>query len=76
MKITRRGTSRDHGPATIELKNVICSFDPSDGMFHLKAMNVSDFRAEATHNYDVSLSPQELDKLTSAAFASLPRAAG
>jgi len=73
MRITRRGTNRDHGPASIEFRNIEFSYQASDGLLHIKSWNIADFRADAAHNYDVTLSVQELEQLVSCALKAIPK---
>ena len=66
MKITRRGTSSDHGPSDIELGDVAVKWQSSPAFVHLRATGVRDFNREAHHDYDIRMSVEELRALLGA----------
>lgn len=73
MKITRHGSSRFMGYASIDLKKSTIAWDAKDGLIHLKSYNIRDFTAEAAHNYDVTLTLDELRQMLSAALQAVPQ---
>ena len=61
------------GYASIHLKKPSISWDAKDGLIHIKSNNVRDFTADAAHNYDITLSLDELKQLLSVALQAVPQ---
>ena len=64
MKISRRGTSADHGESSIELKTPSFAWRKSDSSITIKQSNVRDFSTKSHHSYTVSISLPELNNLS------------
>ena len=60
MKISRRGTSADHGESSIELKTPSFAWRKSDSSITIKQSNVKDFSTKSHHGYTISLSLPEV----------------
>lgn len=73
MEIKRHGSSRFMGYTSIHFKRPSIAWDAKDGLIHIKSNNVSDFASDATHNYDISLSIDELGQLLAAALQAVPK---
>lgn len=63
MKISRRGTSADHGESSIELKTPSFAWRKSDSSITIKQSNVKDFSTKSHHGYTISLGLPELVSL-------------
>ncbi len=61
MKITRRGSSANHGDSEIELENYEIKYGNST--IHLQKSRIKDFNTDSTHDYTISLSMEELSNL-------------
>ncbi len=60
MKITRRGTLADHGPATIELKEPKFEWRSGGSNLVIVKAGVGDFSGKARHDYHVQVSASEI----------------
>lgn len=56
MDISRRGSSADHGPSSINLKDPSVSWNEINKVVEIKKGRVKDFSGKSHHNYKVSLS--------------------
>jgi hypothetical protein len=63
MKISRYGSSADHGVSTIALKDPTCGWSENLNVVTLKKSRVADFNTESRHNYTVTLSLQEIGNI-------------
>jgi hypothetical protein len=63
MKISRRGTSADHGESSIELKAPSFAWRKSDSSITIKQSNVKDFSTKSHHGYTISVGLPELVSL-------------
>jgi hypothetical protein len=63
MDISRRGSSADHGPSSINLKDPSVSWNEANKAVEIKKGSVKDFSTESRHNYTISLSLDEIAKI-------------
>lgn len=63
MKISRSGTSADHGVSSIELNTPAFTWRKSDSRLAIKQLNVKDFSTGSHHDYTIFLSLPELVSL-------------
>jgi len=61
------------GYASIDLAKSTIAWDATDGLIHLKSFNVRDFTADAAHNYDVTLTLDELRQMLAVALQAVPQ---
>ena len=69
MIIKRRGSSRNMGVGQITLDGLSFSLR-DDGSVSISCLSVKDFNKEAHHDYEVSITPEEVRKITSFALRS------
>lgn len=69
MLIRRNGSSRNMGIHEISLDNQSFSLG-SDGSVLISSFSVKDFNADARHDYNIIISPEEVRKITSFALRS------
>lgn len=66
MKISRIGTSANHGESSIELNSPKFSWNSVDSCITIKQSRVRDFSTTSRHNYTVRLSLTEIQGLLQA----------
>jgi hypothetical protein len=71
MKISRRGAAADHGESSITLKNPNFSWNTAQKTIEIDKGNIRDFNTDAHHNYTISLSPEEAQKIIQALFSAI-----
>jgi len=72
MKISRWGAARNMGESSISLEKISISWSAIDGLAHIMCNNVADFTTLSLHNYDITLSLEELKKVLSAVLKAIP----
>lgn len=65
MKITRRGSSADHGSSSVELKEPKISWDSENTCIKCCQNSIGDFSTYAKHDYTVSISLSEIKSILS-----------
>lgn len=65
MKISRRGAYADFGTSTISFPEPKFEWNKSNSSLSVKQQSVHDFSTSSRHNYDISISPEELVQLFS-----------
>ncbi|OGR29422.1 MAG: hypothetical protein A2X83_06275 [Desulfuromonadales bacterium GWD2_54_10] len=63
MKISRYGSSANHGTNSIELKKVNISWNSKENCIAIKSNNIRDFNTESKHNYEVSIPLNDLAEI-------------
>ena len=63
MKITRRGSSADHGPRSINLGNPTIKWNRKHGVVQILKSRIRDFATDSTHNYTIEISLSEIRKI-------------
>lgn len=63
MDITRRGSSADHGRSSITLKDATFTWNKTSNAIEIKKSRVKDFSTESRHDYIVSLTIEEVEKM-------------
>jgi hypothetical protein len=74
MLIVRRGTSRNHGQSSIELKKPTVAWDSPTEAVVVCSRNVRDFATLACHNYTITISRDELRLLLETLLHAAPGA--
>lgn len=63
MKITRRGSTADHGESSIELAEPTFAWSKSNSCLTIKQSRVKDFSTKSQHSYTVRMTVPELNTL-------------
>lgn len=63
MKITRRGSTADHGESSIEFRGPTFTWRKSDSCLTIKQSYVKDFSTKSRHSYSVDVTASELNTL-------------
>jgi hypothetical protein len=66
MKITRRGSSADHGESSIELNAPTITWSSASTCIWIKQNRVRDFSTDSRHNYTLRLSLYDIGSLIQA----------
>ena len=66
VKISRRGTDRDQGTSSVDLRAPTVRWDSTAGCLTISSRRVQDFSGVANHDYDVTLGLEEFSKLLDA----------
>ena len=63
MKISRRGTSADHGQSEVKFVSPKISWLKSDSCIAIEQSNIKDFSTKAHHSYKVRITVAELNAI-------------
>jgi hypothetical protein len=63
MRISRYGSSANHGTSEIELPRLSVSYNVSEPGLSLRHSYVSDFATNATHNYTLEVTLEEFGRM-------------
>jgi hypothetical protein len=63
MKISRRGSTADHGLSSVELPSPAFAWVKSDSCLTVKQSYVKDFSTKAHHSYTIRLTVPELNEI-------------
>lgn len=66
MKISRRGSSADHGTSAIELNAPTINWTASDKCLNIKQAHIRDFNTKSHHGYTIKISLTEVAAIISA----------
>lgn len=76
MYIERRGSEKDHGLSSTSLKAKAIKFRSKDKSVHFTSWLVSDFSTNANHDWDISITIDELRSMLEALIESAHGADG
>jgi len=65
MKISRRGSSANHGTNSVELRKISVSWDANEDAIVIKSNNIRDFNTDSSHNYDITIPLCDIAKIIS-----------
>jgi hypothetical protein len=71
MKISRKGSTADHGLSSVELTTPSFAWTKSDACLTIKQSHIKDFSTKAHHSYTIRITISELNEI----FKSLSNAA-
>lgn len=60
MKISRYGSTANHGTSTIDLKKIRVAWDEDKNSVIIRSNSVRDFNTDSNHNYRIDISLDEL----------------
>ena len=63
MKISRRGTSANHGESSIELGDPMFAWSSSDSCLDILQAGIRDFSTRSRHSYTISLTVTEINAI-------------
>ena len=63
MKISRRGSNRNHGDSATEFSPTSYEWNPHSKTFDVYTSYVDDFNTDSQHDWTISITPQELSRL-------------
>jgi hypothetical protein len=76
MKIDRFGSFANHGLSSTELKNPVFAWNARASIVEITHDCVPDFSTAATHDYTISLTPDEVAKLLEEVIKGVESATG
>lgn len=65
MKISRRGSSADHGTFAIELNAPTINWTTNDNCLTIKQTHIRDFNTKSHHGYTIKISTTEIKTIIS-----------
>lgn len=63
MKISRRGSSADHGSRSIRINKPTIKWNKKLGVVQFRQSRIGDFATDSTHDYTIEISLSEISKI-------------